>query len=105
MKMIAIEQGFYCGRRVRPGAEFEFNERDGKPPKWAVPAGTPIPTKVLTGETKPGYVIAAIEEKNARIAAAGRGELVLGDCKPVEAMAAAAAKTGVRPTVAVEHAY
>src|SRR5688572_22353037 len=95
MKMIAIRMGFYKGDRIRPGAEFDFNENelvqsrdakgkpafaDGKPvmvkvrvPKWAMPASNAAEAKKAiakanaptNGDTKPSAAAAVAKQKNA----------------------------------------
>jgi hypothetical protein len=89
MKLIANAMGFYRGKRIRPGAEFEFDadeqvqgrdKKTGKPmvdakgepvmlkvqmPKWARPAGSKAeakPAKPL-GDTKPADAAKAAKAK------------------------------------------
>jgi hypothetical protein len=67
MRVIAIEQGFYRGTRLRVGTEFEMVlPASGVLPKWVVPANSEARAKLVSeGEAKRAHDLAAI------IAAAG----------------------------------
>jgi hypothetical protein len=78
VKLVAIERAFRDGELVEPGTTFWFDPNpkegdrpskltpDGKQrriPKWAAPAGTPMPVKRAAGDLKPTAAQAAVKRK------------------------------------------
>lgn len=70
IELVAIERGFILGRMVEPGKTFRFRTKDsaGNPrklPKWAQPAGQPLPKRVTAknGDLKPKDAQEAVKAK------------------------------------------